>query len=176
MNNHVWIEWDEDHNCINISSISIKSADKTIVNAINGIRGLIDHARAVKVTATPLHIVYPPSPVVMRTLIKPKIVEKDPLRAAELELQGNYLSSRKKVAWKKNHAKEINKNVEIIREHLVRNILIYAPVKNWMRLRVHFGHVMITNYTNEFAMTGLSWESFLKMVAAPRFSANIDRK
>ncbi|CCU81938.1 hypothetical protein BGHDH14_bghG005606000001001 [Blumeria hordei DH14] len=175
MNNHVWVEWDEVHNCINISSKSIKSADKAIVNAINGIRGLIDHARAVKVTANPLHIVYPPSSAVMRTLIKPKVVEKDPLRAADLELQGNYLSSRKKVAWKKNHLKEINKNIEIMREHLVRNILIYAPVKNWMRLRVHFGHITITNYTNEFAVKGLPWESFLKMVAAPRFSANIDR-
>ncbi|KAI1008014.1 hypothetical protein K3495_g227 [Podosphaera aphanis] len=176
LENRVWIEWDETSKCINISTRSTRAVVGTLEDAVKGIRDVIEHAKAARITASPLHIVHPPNSVVMRKLIKPKVVEKNPLKAAKIELEGEELSRKEKLEWEASRNGKLSFNSQLLRNHLSGKLLIYAPVKNWMRLRVHFGNININQYTNEFATTGSSWSSFVVMVKNPRFSAFIDRK
>ncbi|KHJ33093.1 hypothetical protein EV44_g0984 [Erysiphe necator] len=175
LENQVWIDLDEENKCINIYSHSVINADTVLANSVKGIRDAVEHAKATRFTASPLHLVYPPTSVEMRKLIKASFVERDPPKAMKLILVGEKLSNLERLEWEATRDNMLVLNIQFLQKHLVKNLLKYAPVKHWMRLRIHFGNISMSRFTNQFGKNGTSWPAFLEMVAAPRFSAIVDR-
>lgn len=175
LDNRVWIEWDEDCKCINISSLAVSKADVVLANTIKGIRDVVEHAKAARVTASPLHLVHPPISIAIGTLIKPSILEKDPLKASKLILVQENFIHEEDSEWGSIRDKKIRSNIKLLQDHLVKNLLTYSPLKHWMRMRIHFGNIVMSKFTSEFAGNGTTLSAFGDMVTAPRFSAVIDR-
>ncbi|RKF60113.1 hypothetical protein OnM2_054015 [Erysiphe neolycopersici] len=175
LENQVWIELEEEKNCINIYSYSVVNANTILTTSIKGIRDAVEHAKAARVTANPLHLVHPPNSMAMRRLIKACFVKKDPPKATNLVLVGEKLSDLEILEWESTRESKLLLNNQSLQKHLAKNLLKYAPIKHWMRMRIHFGKISMSKFTNEFGENGSSWLAFLDMVAAPRFSAIIDR-
>jgi hypothetical protein len=168
----VWIHWDIDMECLVIRSRpwphpQSEKAQENVIEAINAIRQDLLDAKARKVSATPLYIVVPPSTQAMRNLFRPVKYQKLNM----IEPAGTELSSTEKEKWSRHRIKLLVENTNSFTSHIVKHLRALAPLKQWMQMRVHFGHLNMRQWPRDFTSGG----SFTKLhivLNDPRTQAN----
>ena len=170
----VWIEWQEQTRCLKISSGSAKLGEQNISAAIKGIRLAVKNAKARAISASPLYIVIPPTTNAMRTMVCPKIVGGN--RASFTELAGKRLTAAEKSRWENQRLAVVLSNEKKFKEHLLKSLSDLAQFKGWMRMRVHYGHVVFSQFRQDFADGKFTFEKFVHMMGLSRTTANLDRK
>jgi hypothetical protein len=180
----VYIHWDQTSRCLIIDSKATAHSESNIVAVIKGIRQAVQHKRAEEIMATPLYIVAPPTATAMRVVVRPKSIEllerngsDAPIKKVTgFELFGRKLSQEERSAWKSKRVTMIQSNYDTFREALVKNITCLTPLKGWMRMRLHFGHLTLSSYKDDFATSKFSLEKFVEMMGNPRIIGQFDRK
>jgi hypothetical protein len=168
----VWIHWDTDTECLVIQSRPWDSqpnkAQENVIEAINAIRQDLLDAKARKVSAAPLYIVVPPSAQAMRTIVRPVKYQN---KLNMIEPAGKELSDTEKERWSRHRDKLLLENTNSFTSHIIKHLTVLAPLKQWMQMRVHFGHLNLRTWPRDFTSGG----SFTKLhivLNDPRAQAN----
>lgn len=177
----VHIDWDDKLRCLRINC-NARGAEQNVADAIRGIKVLQRNAQAQVISASPEYIIVPPTPSAMRSIVQPKVTEKrensvNPV-VTSIELAGDRLSADEMSEWE-SHLRQINKdNYKTFREHLINRTLPLGDLRGWMRMRVHFGHVNLSQYQEAFANGKYTFELFADMMKKARVAAGgtFDRK
>lgn len=143
---------------------------QNVRDALAAVRQDYENARARSNLAAPLYVAIPPSVDTISTIVKP---EKYGTGMIMIELQGERYSGGRNLAWGKERDKILRDGHNEIKAHLLKNLRALAPVKGWMRMRVNFGHLNITNYPPEFSQGKYDFKGFLeKVLKHPRAQAS----
>jgi hypothetical protein len=169
----VYIDWQDAIGCIKVSSQAEENAEYYVLRAIEAIRVEIDHAKAEKILATPVYLAVPPGVDVMRAVVRPKTIE--PSRLTNLEMAGKPLSADEKRRWKQERLELISCLDKKFEKTMLHQMIRLASNKNWMRLRIHFGHVSFTLAQESFKAGEQSFAQFSKMLSNSRTTADINR-
>jgi hypothetical protein len=165
----VYIEWHEKAQSLKIWSRSTANID--IDAAQQGIRRAISAAKAQAISALPMYIISIPTASAMRSVVRARILEHEPKKASEFELAGAGFSEQQKVAWKTNRPSRVQANLINFEKHLSTSMKALEDRTDWMRMRVHFGHVVLTQVQKTFGESGQPFETFISMMAHPRVAA-----
>jgi hypothetical protein len=174
MEHKVWIEWQEQSRCLKIRSDSIKHGEQNISAAIKGIRLAVKNAKARAISASPLYIVIPPTTNAMRHMVCPKTVDGN--RASFTGLAGKKLTAAEKKRWETQRLAMALTNEKKFEEHLLKSLSDLAQFKGRMRMRVHYGHVVFSQFRQDFADGKFTFEKFIHMMGLSRTTAHLDRK
>ena len=180
----VYIHWDQATRCLVIDSKATAHSESTIAAVIKGIRQAVQHKRAEDIMATPIYIVAPPTAIAMRVVVRPKSIELlgrqeggVPVKTVTgFELFGRRFTQEEILAWKSERVIMNQSNQDTLREALVKSMACLAPLKGWMRMRVHFGHLTLSSYKDDFAASKFGLEKFAEMMSNPRIIGQFDRK
>jgi hypothetical protein len=104
-----------------------------------------------------MYIISVPTASAMRSVVRARILEYEPKQASEFELAGAWFSEKQKTAWNACRPSRVTAN-------------LIKRLRGWMRMRVHFGHVVLTQFPKSFGESGQPFETFIssKMMAHPR--------
>jgi hypothetical protein len=165
----VFIEWHEKTQCLKIYSRSIANIEA----AIQGIRRAISAAKAQAISALPMYIISIPTASAMRAVVRVRVLEHDPRQASEFELAGARFSEQQKAVWKANRPSRVQANLINFEKHFSTSMKALEARTDWMRMRVHFGHVVLTQFPKSFGESGQPFETFIsdKMMAHSRTAA-----
>lgn len=143
---------------------------------IKGIRQVVQSSEAEVVYASPQYIVTPPTASAMRVIVQPKY--DGDKNIIGVELGGRQFSTLEQDIWSSNRDEMISKNLTKLRGHLVKHITLLAPLMDWMRMRLHFGHARLGKVREEFVNSKYTLEDFTKMMGHSRVrtSGKFDRK
>ncbi|KAG9248740.1 hypothetical protein BJ878DRAFT_538079 [Calycina marina] len=177
---HVYIIWDEQSKCIKVMSTSVKYAQYTIALAIKGIRNEVRNANAREQHAIPLYIVVPPSGI-MQWHVAIKSEKKNSENSAGavitgFKLDGPTLSREEQQAWDVKLPELHGHNLKIFEDHISIHTTRLAPIRKWMRMRVHFGNVHLHKYKEEVRKTGFKFSQFEKTMTDSRTTRIFDRR
>ena len=92
------------------------------------------------------------------------------------QLVGNKLSEKEANDWRKQHTQNRDDYVRDFEGLLTRSLMELKDLKEWMRMRVHFGHLVLTNFPTKYAASQMSLNEFTKMMGHPRTRGEIDRE
>jgi hypothetical protein len=165
----VYIEWHENAQCLKIFSRSSSIAN--VDAAQQGIRRAIDSAKAQAISALPMYIISIPTASAMRSVVRARILEHEPRKASEFELAGARFSEQQKAVWKANRPSRAQANLINFEKHLSTSMKALEARTDWMRMRVHFGHIVLTQVPKTFGEPGQPFETFIKMMAYSRVAA-----
>lgn len=169
---------------LKISSDS-QNSDIHIAKAIKNIRGAIGNARA-KATLAKKYFIVPPTANGMRALIGPKTIttKTEMVDDAEkttnsqcngIQLVGSKLSEKETKDWRKEHTRNRENYVRDFEGLLTRSLTELKDLKEWMRMRVHFGHLVLTNFPSKYTTCQMSLKEFTQMMGHSRTRGEIDR-
>ena len=148
------------------------TADVDIMAAIKGIRQATRDSDAKDVFAKPVLIVaLPQSESLMTRSVRPKYDRNK----VGVELAGPRLTEQERDLWRKTCLED---NVKKFRDPLVKHIALLAPLRGWMRMRVHFGHVKYAKVHSSFLNmeSEYSFRDFAEMVEESGSRITFDRK
>jgi hypothetical protein len=179
----VHIDWSDKMRCLRINSPAHpREAEQSVAAAIKGIRLLYLDAKAQVVSASPLYIIVPPTADAMRSIVRPKTIEEransvNPV-ITSIELAGEPLSATEKLKWESNRLERNDENFEAFRIHVVKRTLKLAHIRGWMRMRVNFGHINLSQYQKNFSLAKYSFDMFANMMKNSRVTTGgtFDRK
>lgn len=110
----------------------------------------------------------------MHTIVKPRASGKK--FAAHFELCGEKFTETQMQQWRQARPQKEAARLKIFDEHLKSKLRVLAPMKGLMRMRVYFGHVVLTHYRDAFAKGEYGFEDFDKMMENIRITSTFDRK
>lgn len=170
----VYIDWQESTRCLKISSRSEEHHELYVLKAIKAIRKSIEHAKAATISATPVYTAIAPTPNAMRDIICPMTAE--PKRVTDLKLTGLPWSPTQKAAWKQERMLLLEASDKKFQDTLTKSLLKLAPNKHWMRLRVHFGHIVFISVHKDLRDGKQSFQDFSRMITNPRITGQLERQ
>lgn len=162
-----------------------RDAERRITEAINGIRQVVEHYLAKEKRGEPLHIVVPPTATGIRTIvsytwISPTILVDLAARAGHsenvrpqwkrirtmhgLKLDGEELPGHERRMWDPKHQELLNINSRRFKDHLTENLMLLAPDKDSMQMRVHFGRIALEEWRKKFKKNLCGFEEFAEMM------------
>ena len=177
----VHIDWDDKMRCLRINC-NARGAEQNIADAIRGIKVLQRNAQAQVISASPEYIIIRPSASAMRSIVRPKTMEKqgNSVNAVvtSIELAGDPLSPAEKSAWESSCRQVNEENYQTFRKDLINRTLPLGDLRGWMRMRVHLGHVHLSQYQDAFANGKYNFGLFADMMKKARVAAGgtFDRK
>jgi hypothetical protein len=183
----VHIDWSEKTQCLRINSPGHpRDAERNVASAIQGIKLLYLNAKAQAIMASPLYIIVPLAADTMRSLVRPKEIEDrvDAFTNAatkvitSIELAGERLSASEMLEWEPKRCQMNDENFKAFRKHLIKNVLDLAHMRGWMRMRVNFGHINLSQYQQNFTLAKFSFDMFADMMKKSRVTTggSFDRK
>jgi hypothetical protein len=180
----VHIHWDDKIQCLVINAESRRNAEQNLIAVIKGIRKACRGAKAHIMLATPIYNVVPPTAESMRSIVRPKTVERQSEKFSKvvtsIELAGELFSEEDKQKWATKYPEMIENGYEILRQHLLARVSLssLANLQGWMRMRIHLGHVNLREYQVDFGDSKFSFEDFAGMMKRSRVtsSGKFDRK
>jgi hypothetical protein len=179
----VHIDWNDKLGCLRINSPAHpRQAEKDVVAAIEGIKLQFLDTMAQLVSATPLYIVVPPKPDAIRSIVRPGKTEERPEYInpiiTSIELAGVPLDRAERLKWESTRDRMNTENEQAFRTHLSTRLLQLKNLRNWMRMRVQFGHINLSQYLKKFALGELSFDLFAEMMKKSRVASGgiFDRK
>jgi hypothetical protein len=143
-------------------------AQDNVIKAITAIRQDVMDAKARRLSATPLYIIAPPSPQAMRPLVRPVKYQN---KLNIIELRGEELSTNEREEWSRHRTVLLKENTDSFTIHLVKHLHALAPLKQRMRMRVHFGHLNLRQWPKSFTQ-GSSFSGFAEVLGDPRAQAS----
>lgn len=177
----VHIDWNDKMRCLRINC-NARGAVQNVADAIQGIKVLQRHAQAQVISASPEYIIVPPTPDAMRSIVRPgawgdrehcanRVVER-------IELAGDPFSLAEKMEWQYHRHQMNEENYEKFRKHLIDRTIPLGDLMGWMRMRVHFGHVNLSQYQDAFAAGMYTFDLFCDMMKKNRVATGgtFDRK
>ncbi|RDL42028.1 uncharacterized protein BP5553_02007 [Venustampulla echinocandica] len=172
---NLYIQWDADSRSVIISSERQPNAKYNVSEAIKGIRQAYQNVKARSLSVTPLFIVVSPARETMRQIVRPTRYREG---LTIIELAGDKLSGWDLLNWESTREAREEENYTKVHNHLAKHLLALAPLKGWMRMRVHFGHLNLTQYPKAFGQSQCSFEKFLEILENPRVqaAAKFDKK
>lgn len=177
----VHIDWNDKMNCLRINGKG-QGCEGNVMAAIEGIKLLYLDARAQVVLESPLYIIVPPTADAMRSIVRPNTTEDrenviNPV-VTSIGLAGDRLSAAEKLEWESTRRQMNEENSKAFRNHLVKRILKLANLRGWMRMRVQFGHINLSQYQNNFKLAKYSFDMFAEMMKKSRVATggSFDRK
>jgi len=183
INHKVYIDWIDNSDgfpCLKISSRSI-NYEEHIAAAFKGIRKAIQHARAQAISASPMFVVNPPTASAMRAIVSPasRISGQDG-KSTYIEgliLSGHVLTEGQKSKWNARRKTLKRENHKALEKHLVEGLTELSALKGWMRMRVHFGRLVLRRYRQaELLNSKCTFDFLCEMLRSPRVQGSIDRK
>ncbi|RDW66187.1 hypothetical protein BP6252_09822 [Coleophoma cylindrospora] len=181
----VYIDWVDSTRCIRVRSQEKSSTGESMHSAINAIRQEHEHKKSQQKISAPVHILVPPTIKNWRSHVKPVLAtttsddtpDRKKSNIIALELSGSPLpfGEMTKEKYDLVRFKKLEDNMARFEANLIEKIMAQSPYKGWMRLRVNFGHVKITQYEKGFAGGNYSLDKFENMIKQPRFTAEFDR-
>ncbi|RDW72020.1 hypothetical protein BP5796_08054 [Coleophoma crateriformis] len=181
----VYIDWVDSTRCIRVRSQEKSSTGESIHSAINAIRQEHEHKKSQQKISAPVHILVPPTIKNWRSHVEPVLAtttsDENPDRKKSniiaLELSGNPLpfGGMTKEKYDLVRFKKLEDNMARFEANLIEKIMAQSPYKGWMRLRVNFGHIKITQYEKGFTGGNYSLDRFENMIKQPRFTAEFDK-
>jgi hypothetical protein len=159
---------------LKITTHSHNFPEERIVAAIKGIRDCLRHSKAKLVSASAKYVLVTPTASAMYTVVRPQL--SGTKFAAHFELCGEKFMETQMQQWKQARLQREAERLRILEEHLKSRLRVLAPMKGLMRMRVYFGHVVLTHYRDAFAKGEYSFDDFGKMMQNIRINATFDRK
>jgi len=90
-------------------------------------------------------------------------------------LYGDVLSDQEKEEWSSKYLGMVDENVQKFKAHLAKHTEGLASLRGWMRMRLHFGRVIIEETRKDFMNSECDFKKFKTMMQNPRMSASFDR-
>ena len=179
----VHIDWNEKMHCLRLNCIAHpKVAEQNIADAIQGIKQRYLDAQAQIISTSPLYIVVPPSTEAIRSIVQPRIIDDTTASANALiktfQLTGERLTPAALAEWDSLRQKMSDDIYKTFRTHLFRRVLELRDLRSWMRMRVQFGHINLSQYQNDFLNGKYSFIKFADMMKKSRVASGgiFDRK
>jgi hypothetical protein len=160
--------------CLIVKSDRTAHAEVNVMKALEDIRRYYKSAKARQLSAEPYYIVTPPTASGMRSILIPKTYREG---LTMIQLSGDKLSTKKKLDWKAKREKMIEENNMMFHYNLSKRVLALTPHREWMRMRVHFGHLNLPLYPEDFLQGG-SFQRYKEVLKMPRAHAwaHFDKK
>lgn len=181
----VYIDWDDGVKCVRVRSQATLNAEESIHLAISAIRQEHEHHKSQQRISAPVHFLVPPTIENWRSQVKPILAttasEGSPVKKqtniTTLQLSGYPLpfEAMTKEKYDLARLKKLENNMAHLEANLIEKITAQSPYKGWMRMRINFGHVKITQYEKGFIDGNYSLERFENMIKQPRFTAEFDK-
>lgn len=179
----VHIDWDEKIHCLRINSPARpREAEASVAGAMEAIKAKYLDAQAQVILATPLYIVVPPTTEGIRTIVRPGKAEDREGSSnsviTSITLAGEQLSAAEKLKWESTRRQMHEENFKTFRTHLSQRLRQLKNLRSWMRMRVQFGHVHLSQYHKDFYNGTFSFEMFSNMMKKSRVATGgtFDRK
>ena len=179
----VHIDWNEKMHCLRLNcTAGLQVAEENIADAINGIKLRYLDAQAQIVSASPFYVIVPPTTAAIRPIVQPeKVVEHTGSTNAlikSFKLTGQRLSPDAQLEWEAKRQQMSDENSKAFRSHLFRRVFELKDLRSWMRMRVQFGHVILSQYQNNFLHGKYSFDMFADMMKKSRVvsGGTFDRK
>jgi len=153
--------------CLVVKSGKNTHAEANVLDALGAVRHYYKSEKARKLSAEPFYIVTPPTVSGMRSLLKPENYRKG---LTMIGLVGDKLSVKQKGDWKSYRERMMEENYMMFHYHLSKHVLALAPHRQWMRMRVHFGHFDLASYPKDF-LEGGSFQRYKDILKMPRAQA-----
>jgi hypothetical protein len=159
--------------CLRVNSISHpRVAETNVAEAIQGIKQKYLDAQAQVISASPIYIITPPTNGAIRSIVQPDKVEEradasNPL-ITSIALAGERLSQAAQSKWEFTRRQMKEENYKAFRTHLFKSILELKNLRNWMRMRVQYGHINLSQYQKDFFDGKYSFELFAGMMKRSR--------
>lgn len=112
----------------------------------------------------------------MRDKLRPKLLDTENNKAGYIELTGAKFSDERQLEWEIARPARLETNYVKFQERLRGGLMPLEPLKGWMRMRVHYGHVILGQWMKAFAEGRQSFDDFCLMMSKPRITGNFDRK
>ncbi len=146
----------------------------------------IENAKARAVLATPKYFVVPPTASAMRAVVAPKKVttktemvdgmEKTKnITCIGTQLVGKKFSRKEKEKWRKRRVLDHDNYVAEFKCRLSSSLIQLAALKGWMRMRVHFGHLVLRKFPSEYAASQNPFEQFIQMIGNSHLRGEIEQ-
>jgi hypothetical protein len=110
----------------------------------------------------------------MHAVVQPRVSGKK--FATHFELCGEKFTETQMQQWRQARLQKEEERSRNFEEHLKGKLRVLAPMKGLMRMRVYFGHVVLTHYRDAFARGEYDFEEFGKMMENIRISSTFDKK
>jgi hypothetical protein len=179
--------------CLKISCQPLHNdAEDCVYKAVIGIRAAVRDAKTKAVAAKPIYIVVPPNAGAMRSIVRAAktdtiLVDQSPLtlsrppkilyKSSGIHLAGNILSEEELLDWQKSkHNTVFRSNLRRFEDYLAKTLMFLALDKGLMRMRVHFGTVIITKSRTPFREDKMGFDDFAKMMSNENMSSEFDRE
>lgn len=170
-----------------------KQPECTVAEAVIGIRAAVQDAKAKVIAAEPIYIVIPPAPDAMRSIVRATTIidtqvprlfpvpnlppTKKVSRVLGLELAGDLISEEDRMSWETSEQPEmIQFNLARFEDHLAENLMKIARDKGLMRMRVHFGRVILARFMKRFREDRQSFQEFAIMMNKTRMETEFDKE
>jgi hypothetical protein len=127
---------------------------------------------------TPLYIVVPPSANAMKLIVEPITsgTKEGNMVLYGTRLAGEPLSMAQKASWSSRYSQLLAKNCTDLEKRLIADTKILRNHTPWMRMRVHFGHIYLTQFLKDFATSKFGFEDYVKMMRSSRVAGSLDRR
>jgi hypothetical protein len=87
-----------------------------------------------------------------------------------IELEGKELSVDRKEKWSHDRVKLLAENEKKFTSHLITHLHALAPLKQMMQMRVHFGHLNLSQWPRQFTL-GCPYSGLIDVLNDPRAQA-----
>lgn len=149
---------------------------RQIDEAIKGIRAAVKHAKARAFAEQALYIVRTPTASAMRVFVGPQEIETmmvtnkkgvetlKKVSCTGTKCVGDKLSDAEKKGWSSKRKAMERNNFERFQEHLSTCLMEFAPWMGKMRMRLHFGHIILTKFVRDYTNSEQVFDQFVTMM------------
>jgi hypothetical protein len=186
MSQKVYIQCVQEDGLAEVLKISSQSTHSEfyIAEAIKGIRSVRADAKARAILATPKYFVNPPTANSMRSFISPKqiVTRKEVIGGIERKRNimcigtkqlGPKFSNDEQKTWTQDNLNQ-DDFARDFQSCLLSNLMELTPLKNQMRMRLTFGHVVLKKFPPQYPASQQSLVQFTRMLKHPLVRVEID--
>ncbi|KAG4025584.1 hypothetical protein MFRU_054g00130 [Monilinia fructicola] len=166
----VYIDWNESHNWLRIRAPS-PAGQTEIIEVIKGIREAVECAHARAIMAATVYVVVPPRYSINSTLLV-ALSDSFPRSDGEKHVYNIRFSKYSSDDELRNQNISCSSKMEAsfkeFRANLSKSLNELKHLKDWMRMRIHFGELHLTHWRTDLTDGKQSFEDFTKMMKRAR--------
>ncbi|APA14861.1 predicted protein [Sclerotinia sclerotiorum 1980 UF-70] len=169
----VFIDWNGPRKWLRIRA-SDQSCQTAINEVIKGIRQAVESGKARAIMATPCHIVVPPRYSTESTLLEAlvKVNGQKYVHGLKFSKQASDEELKKQSP---SRSLKVEVTVEKFREELSKSLSGLSHLKDWMRMRVHFGEFHLTHWQTDLTDGKQTLDGFIKMMKRTRTRGTFEK-
>ncbi|CAD6446474.1 fce0e70d-13b0-4d60-914a-a50e0cb76599 [Sclerotinia trifoliorum] len=171
----VFIDWNGPRKWLRIRATP--AFGQTAINeVIKGIRQAVESGKTRAIMATPCHIVVPPrystESTLLEALVKVKFNGRKYVHGLKFSKQASDEELKKQSP---SRSLKVEATVKTFREELNKNLNELSHLKDWMRMRAHFGELHLTHWQTDLTDGQQTLDGFMKMMKRTRTRGTFEK-